>query len=158
MSHDAYIGLGSNLGDREGNLSEALRLLGETPGMEVVAVSGRHETAPVGGPPDQPPYLNAAARLRTSLSPEDLLDRLQEVESSLARKRTVRWGPRTIDLDLLLYDQEAICTDRLQVPHPRMHHRPFVLVPLAEIAPNAHHPTTHKTVAELLADLPAQQA
>jgi len=137
MPASAYIGLGSNVGDRAGQLVGALGELDRTPGVRVVACSSLHETAPVGGPPDQGPFLNAAAELATRLRPHDLLAVLLAVERLFGRVRSVPNGPRTLDLDLLLYDRECVRTPDLVVPHPRMWMRPFVLVPLAEICPPA---------------------
>ncbi|MEW6354907.1 MAG: 2-amino-4-hydroxy-6-hydroxymethyldihydropteridine diphosphokinase [Planctomycetota bacterium] len=152
MAVVCYIGLGSNVGDREENLRGALALLRESGGIEVTKVSSFHETAPVGGPP-QGKFLNAAAEVRTALAPEELLDRLQAIERNLGRERTVKWGPRTVDLDILLYGDVVIQTERLTVPHPLMHERRFVLGPLNEIAPGAVHPVFGKTVSELLGGL-----
>ncbi len=131
----AYVGLGANLGDREQTLRAALDALGSTPGVDVVAVSSIRETEPVGYA-DQPRFLNAAAALETSLTPRELLDVLLEVERSLGRIRTgPRFGPRTIDLDLLLYGDERVDEPGLRVPHPRLAERAFVLEPLAELEP-----------------------
>jgi 2-amino-4-hydroxy-6-hydroxymethyldihydropteridine diphosphokinase len=147
----ALIGLGSNLGDRKAQLDAAVAALAAARGIVVQAVSGYHETAPVGGPECQGDYLNAAAAVETTLEPLELLHVLQEIERRAGRVRTVRWGPRTLDLDLLLFGDRVIESDELQVPHPRMAERLFVLAPLAEIAPGAVDPVTGQTIADLLA-------
>ena len=134
----AFIGLGANLGDRSATLSAALDRLDRVEGIRVVTRSSFHETAPVGGPAGQPMYLNAAAKLETTLEPHALLSVLQQIELEFGRQRLERWGPRTLDLDLLLYDSLVIETPELTLPHPLMHERPFVLAPLAEIAPEGH--------------------
>jgi 2-amino-4-hydroxy-6-hydroxymethyldihydropteridine diphosphokinase len=128
----AYVGLGANLGDREATIEEALRLLGTQPGVTVAAVSTLRDTAPV-GKLDQPRFLNGAARVETELSPRELLDALLRIERELGRVRRERWGPRTIDLDLLLYGDEQLDEPGLTVPHPRLHERRFALEPLAEL-------------------------
>jgi 2-amino-4-hydroxy-6-hydroxymethyldihydropteridine diphosphokinase len=151
--HTAYIALGSNLGDRRKNLDQALELLAQHSELRVARVSGFFETTPVGGPAGQGPYLNAAAEVNTDLSPRELLDVLLEVERSLGRVRGEVNAPRTIDLDLLLYDDLVLAEPNLTVPHPRLAERWFVLAPLAEIAPRAVHPLARRTIAELLRDL-----
>ena len=137
----AYVGLGSNLGEREATLWKALEGLGATEGIEVVAVSSFRETDPV-GVVDQPRFVNGAAALETSLRPRELLERLLDVERSLGRDRAVeeRWGPRTLDLDLLLYGGETIDEPGLEVPHPRLAERAFVLEPLLELDPDLRLP------------------
>jgi 2-amino-4-hydroxy-6-hydroxymethyldihydropteridine diphosphokinase len=147
------IGLGSNLGDREGSLEEALARLQRHASIQVSRRSPYHETLPVGGPSEQPAYLNAAAVLQTSLSPQDLLAELQAVETDLGRQRAAHWGPRTVDLDLLLYDNLTLVEPDLAIPHPRMAWRRFVLEPAAEVAPEMLHPTTGWTVFRLLEHL-----
>ena len=131
----AYIGLGANLGDRERTLRIALERLGLEPGIEIVAVSRFRETDPVGFE-DQPRFVNAAAALRTTLAPRDLLDRLLAVERSLGRTRTgPRFGPRTVDLDLLLYGDAMVDEPGLTIPHPRLAERRFALEPLLDLDP-----------------------
>ena len=128
----AFLGLGSNLGDRLTNLQGAVDLLQHEPGLRVTASSRVWETVPVGGPP-QPDYLNAVLRVETDLSARDLLDAAHRVEARLGRVRKERWGARSIDVDLLLFDEETIVEEDLVVPHPRMHQRAFVLLPLLEL-------------------------
>ena len=142
----AYVGLGSNLGDREATIRAAIAAL---PGL--VAVSTLRETDPV-GVVDQPRFLNGAARVETDLSARQLLDALLAIERELGRERRERWGPRTIDLDLLLYGDTAVAEDGLTVPHPRLHERRFVLEPLAELDPALVVPGRGR-VSDLLAEL-----
>ena len=134
-SRIAFLGLGSNLGNRIESLKTALKLLGELEGISVTGLSSVYETAPV-DVIDQPAFLNMVARVTCELAPEELLDALQGIERKLGRTRTVRRGPRTIDLDILLIDDLQIGTERLQVPHPEITRRQFVLVPLAELSPD----------------------
>jgi len=148
----AYIGLGSNMGEREKYLARAVDALGATPGVEVVKVSSFYETEPVGYT-DQPMFVNAAVAVDTTLSPVELLRETQRIENALGRVRSIRWGPRTIDIDILLYGDEVVNTKELTVPHPLMHERGFVLAPLAEVAPDAVHPVLRLTVRELLEEL-----
>lgn len=133
--HVAWIGLGSNLDDPAGQVRRAVSALRAARDIEVVAVSSLYRTAPVGGPPDQPMFCNAAAALCTRLTPHALLAVLQTIEAAHDRVRNVYWGPRTLDLDILAYDDRRLDDENLTLPHPRAHERGFVLVPLAEIAP-----------------------
>ena len=143
-----YLGLGSNLGNRQGNLRMALSLV--EPLCRPEEVSSLYETAPA-GLEDQPPFYNAACRITTGLEPEALLRFLRRVEFEVGRRPGgPRWGPRPVDLDILLYGDRVVEQADLLVPHPRLAERPFVLAPLAEIAPEARHPTLKKTARELL--------
>ena len=134
MVAGVFIGLGSNLGDRAQHIRQALADLAEAGDIQVVACSTLHETDPVGGPPGQPTFLNAVAELATDLSPRQLLQRLLDVERRHGRVRSIPNGPRTLDLDLLLYADRVIDQPDLRVPHPRMWQRDFVMHPLAEIS------------------------
>lgn len=144
------IGLGANLGDRRGALDEALRRLADADEFASLEASPFFETAPAGGPGDQPAYLNGAVRLQTTASPEAVWRRLAEIEAQLGRRRDERWGPRTIDLDLLLYGERIVRRPELCVPHPRLALRRFVLAPAASVAGEMRHPQFDLTVAQLL--------
>lgn len=148
----AYIGLGSNLKDRMRNLSEATELIEENSKIKVLKRSSVYQTEPV-GVKDQPDFLNMVLEVETALSPSELLDFLQDVEKKMRRKRERKWGPRNIDLDLLLYENKVMSSAKLTLPHPRMHLRKFVLIPLAEIAKDKVHPTLKKSITELFEDL-----
>lgn len=157
MSTTAYIALGSNLGDRRATLDQALEALRRRPGIRVGPVSTYHETAPVGGPPGQEAYLNAAAELHTDLPPDELLRVLLHIEQDLGRVRRERFGPRTLDLDLLLYGDHVLTQPGLTLPHPRLHERRFVLAPLVEIAADVRHPVHGQTMRALLEALPRHE-
>jgi 2-amino-4-hydroxy-6-hydroxymethyldihydropteridine diphosphokinase len=148
-----YLGIGSNLGDREENIRKALSILDETDGITVRTVSSCYETEPVGPVTDQNDFYNAAAEIETALDPRELLARVNSVEQRLGRVREERWGPRTIDIDILLWDDRVVEEGGLTIPHPEMERRAFVLTPLAEIAPEAIHPTAGKSIAELASQL-----
>ena len=146
----SLIAFGANLGNRTDSLDRAVKRLSEHPLVEVTACSRPHQTKPVGGPPGQDDFLNAALLINTTLSPRQLLKLLQDAEAELGRERVERWGQRTIDLDLLLYDSVIINEDNLQVPHSHMSFRRFVLEPAAEIAPALVHPQNGWTIRQLL--------
>ena len=148
--NDVYLGLGANLGDRRKNIEQAASSLGKH--GTVVTVSTLHETEPW-GITDQPKFLNAVLHLRTRLSADELLQCIFEIEHSLKRERLIKYGPRTIDIDILLYGDAIIDKPGLQVPHPGMHERSTVLLPMVEIAPEVVHPVLRKTVAALLEEI-----
>lgn len=150
----AYIALGSNMGDRDLNLLRAVAEIGRIPGTRITALSSFYDTEPVGGV-EQENFLNAVARIETVLFPHELLEELQRIETAIfGRTRDVRWGPRTMDLDLLLYNDTVQESDTLTIPHPRLHQRRFVLEPLTEIAPDLVHPRLGATIDKLLKKLP----
>lgn len=150
--HTAYIALGSNLGDKQAYLDQAVQKLSQARGCAVEAVSDFIVTPPYGGV-EQDDFLNGALKLRTLLPPRELLDLLHEIEADAHRKREIHWGPRTLDLDILLYDDLVLDSPELHIPHIEMHKRDFVLKPLAQIAPWVRHPIYRKTVAQLLEDI-----
>ncbi|GAA4381769.1 2-amino-4-hydroxy-6-hydroxymethyldihydropteridine diphosphokinase [Hymenobacter koreensis] len=152
MNHTAYLLLGSNLGNRVAVLHRALVALAEQAG-KIVSVSPVYETA-AWGLEAQPAFLNQAVHISTALAPEALLDICQQVEQEAGREREEMWGPRTLDVDILLYDDVVLDSPRLVLPHPRLHKRRFALVPLADLAPSLVHPALGQTVQQLLADCP----
>ena len=153
--HTTYIALGSNIGDSETYLNEAVEKIGQIPTCTVEKVSSYLVTEPY-GVTDQPDFLNACLKMRTLLYPEELLKELNRIEKEAGRERIIHWGPRTLDLDILLYDDIVLEEDDLCIPHVEMHKRSFVLEPLAEIAPYKRHPVYGKTVREMLEEIQAQ--
>ncbi|GKU84991.1 2-amino-4-hydroxy-6-hydroxymethyldihydropteridine diphosphokinase [Niallia sp. NCCP-28] len=147
MRNKAYISLGSNVGNRVEYLQEAVRMLGQQEEISLVSISSIYETDPVGYV-EQDPFLNIVLEVCTSLTPLDLLKVCQSVENELGRKRIIRWGPRTIDLDILLYNHENIESEKLSIPHPRIEERAFVMIPLLEIAPAIQLPNKSMPLIE----------
>ena len=152
----AYLGLGTNLGDRWGNLRRALDLLGQGPNLRLLRCSQVYETEPW-GVAEQPRFLNCAAEIATELSPDGLLGRCKEVEEMLGRQPGPRWGPRLMDVDILLYGQEVVAHPHLEIPHPRLHLRAFALIPLAELVPDAAHPPLNRSIGELARAVEGQE-
>lgn len=144
-----YLSFGSNMGDREQQINDALNLLNTLPETKVTKISSLYETAPVGGV-EQDDFLNGVVALETNLSPIELLDNIQAIELKLNRVRKIHWGPRTIDLDIVLFGDLVMDSERLKVPHPFMHERSFVLIPLNEIASQAIHPVLNKKISDIV--------
>jgi len=153
MSNMAYIGIGSNIGSPLKNCQRSIILIEEHARIKVIARSSFYETEPI-GPTDQNWFVNAVVEISTEMEAIPLLDALLAIEIEMGRIRNVKWGPRKIDLDILLYGKSVIKNDRLVIPHPEMIKRLFVLTPLAELAPDLIHPTENKTIQEILSHLP----
>jgi 2-amino-4-hydroxy-6-hydroxymethyldihydropteridine diphosphokinase len=154
IMNTAYLGLGSNLGNRLAFLRGGRDVLADSPAVELVQVSGVYETAAVGGPPDNPFFLNTVLEIQTSLDPRQLLELCLAAEDEFGRSRPVRWAPRTLDVDILFYADQVLAEEDLIIPHPRLQERAFVLVPLKEIAPDFRHPLLDQTITELEAVSP----
>ena len=151
--HEAYIAVGSNMGDSRGHIAKALGQLEKHKDIQVTKVSGLLETLPYGGV-EKENFVNGMFEIRKLLTPEELLRELHKIEASEGRERKIHWGPRTLDLDIIFYDDLIYSSEDLVIPHVDMENRYFVLKPLSELAPNFRHPITHKTVAQMLAELP----
>jgi 2-amino-4-hydroxy-6-hydroxymethyldihydropteridine diphosphokinase len=156
MGHIAYIGIGSNIGDKVYQCEQAISEILKVDRHKLLAKSSLFKTKPIGYA-DQDWFVNGVIKIETALEPFDLLRVLKGIEIQLGRRETFRWGPRTIDLDILMFDDNEIKTEELQIPHPLLHERKFVLVPLAEIDRNLIHPVLKKTVGELLEDMKEDQ-
>lgn len=156
MKEIAYLSLGTNIEPRETHLTKALELLVQNKAISILKKSSIYETVPVGYT-DQADFLNMVIEVRTNLSSLQLLEYCQNIEQQLGRKREFRFGPRTIDLDILLYNQENSTVERLTIPHPRMHERAFVLIPLVEIAPSLTLPNNNKSIMDLINQLSKEE-
>ncbi|RFU62666.1 2-amino-4-hydroxy-6-hydroxymethyldihydropteridine diphosphokinase [Peribacillus glennii] len=152
MENIAYVSIGSNIGDRVNFFKKAIELLHRDKGIQVIDISSLYETDPVGYT-EQGIFLNAVLKIATAYGPEKLLDKCLEIEQELGRKREIRWGPRTLDLDILLYNQENIETENLSVPHPRMLERAFVIIPLLELDPDIKLPKMDTTLNDVLKEI-----
>lgn len=150
--HKAYVALGSNMGDKKAYLDEAVKKLSEHELCQVNAVADYIETEPYGGV-EQDSFLNSALELKTLLMPDELLEFLNKIEAEADRERTIHWGPRTLDLDILFYDNEIIDTEKLHIPHIDLQNRDFVLRPMVQLAPYLRHPVLNRTISQLLENL-----
>ena len=150
--HTTYIGFGSNIGNRLSFIRDALHVLSQTDGIIIKEISSLYETEPVGNE-DQGKFLNGVVAIETHLSPQTLLTTLKVIETKVGRRHRKRWGPREIDLDVLIYGEMCLRTSELIIPHPEMHNRRFVLTPLAEIAPDVVHPVLNVTINDMLNNL-----
>lgn len=156
MGHIAYIGIGSNVGDKVSQCEKAISEIVKVDRHKLLAKSSLFKTQPIGYT-SQDCFVNGVIKIETDLEPFDLLRALKVIESHLGRKETFRWGPRAIDLDILIFDEKEIHTEELQIPHPLIHERQFVLIPLAEIDRNLIHPVLKKSIQELLEDFKEDQ-
>jgi 2-amino-4-hydroxy-6-hydroxymethyldihydropteridine diphosphokinase len=158
IMNTAYLGLGSNLGNRLAFMRGGRDILADSPAIELVQASGVYETEAVGGPPDNPFFLNAVLEIQTWLNPRQLLEVCLAAEDEFGRSRPVRWAPRTLDVDLLFYADQVLTEEGLIIPHPRLQERAFVLVPLKEIAPDLRHPLLDQSITDLAAASPGAAA
>jgi len=147
----AYLGLGSNLGNRLAFLRSGRDALADRSAIVLIRAAGVYETKAVGGPAENPFFLNTALQIGTSLNPQQLLAACLSIEDEFGRSRPVRWAPRTLDIDILFYADQVVCEENLSIPHPRLQERSFVLAPLREIAPDLRHPLLDQTISELAA-------